>query len=168
MSAEHKMAPHAGLVIGRETPDQPAIHRLLELSDAYAASLYPAESNHLVDVATLLQPNVIFLVARQAGAIIGCGSVVLHCEEPAGAYAEIKRMYVDEHARGLKLGRRLLEALEAESVAAGVFVTRLETGIYNHAAIALYERLGYRKIPPFAGYWDDPLSVFYEKRLAHA
>jgi len=114
MSAEHKMAPHAGLVIGRETPDQPAIHRLLELSDAYAASLYPAESNHLVDVATLLQPNVVFLVARQAGAIIGCGSVVLHCEEPAGAYAEIKRMYVDEHVRGLKLGRRLLEALEAE------------------------------------------------------
>ena len=108
MSAEHKMAPHAGLVIGRETPDQPAIHRLLELSDAYAASLYPAESNHLVDVATLLQPNVVFLVARQASAIIGCGSVVLHCEEPAGAYAEIRLLYVGKPAPASKLGRRLL------------------------------------------------------------
>lgn len=156
------------LVIRRETPDQPDIHRLLDASDALAASLYPAESNHMVDVATLLQPNVIFLVAREGdagGMIVGCGAAVLHTEQPSDAYAEIKRMFVDEHARGGRVGRKILWALEAEVCAAGVTVIRLETGVISHAAIALYERAGYKRIEPFGDYWDDPLSLFYEKSL---
>jgi putative acetyltransferase len=32
----------------------------LEASDAYAASLYPAESNHMLDVETLRQPQMQF------------------------------------------------------------------------------------------------------------
>lgn len=46
------------VAITLESPRQPEIVRLLELSDAYAASLYPPESNHLVDIATLEKPNV--------------------------------------------------------------------------------------------------------------
>ena len=67
--------PLGALTIRTETPDQPEVHRLLAASDAFAASLYPAESNHMMDVATLVQPNVIFLVARAedtGGAIVGC------------------------------------------------------------------------------------------------
>jgi putative acetyltransferase len=156
------------LVIRRESPDQPDIHRLLDASDALAASLYPAESNHMVDVATLLQPNVIFLVARAGGAggtIVGCGAAVLHMAQPNDAYAEIKRMFVDEHARGGRVGRQILQALEAEVRAAGVTVTRLETGVISHAAISLYERAGYKRIGLFGDYWDDPFSLFYEKSL---
>ena len=43
---------------------------------------------------------------------------------------------------------------------------RLETGIHQQAAIRLYERLGFRRIPPFGPYTDDPLSRCYEKSLA--
>jgi len=42
---------------------------------------------------------------------------------------------------------------------------RLETGIHQHAAIGLYEREGFRPIPPFGEYKDDPLSRFYEKQI---
>ena len=42
---------------------------------------------------------------------------------------------------------------------------RLETGIHQRAAIELYERAGFRRIPPFGDYQEDPLSRCYEKRF---
>lgn len=143
------------------SPRLPEVGELIRASDAYAASLYPAESNHLVDIDSLAQPHVIFCVARLDGEIVGCGAAVL---APQG-YAEIKRMFVQEAARGHGVGRCILTFLEEQVQQRGVTVTRLETGVHSHGAIRLYERMGYVKIGPFADYWDDPLSVFYEKRL---
>ena len=48
----------------------------------------------------------------------------------------------------------------------GAALLRLETGIYQTEAIGLYERFGFQPIPPFGAYQLDPLSLFYEKRLA--
>jgi ribosomal protein S18 acetylase RimI-like enzyme len=45
-------------------------------------------------------------------------------------------------------------------------VIRLETGIHQREAIALYEARGFRKIPPFGPYRDDPVSLCYELRLS--
>ncbi|MFN3979624.1 MAG: GNAT family N-acetyltransferase [Caldilinea sp.] len=149
------------LTIELASPLLPEVGELLRESDAVAQSLYPAESNHLVDVALLAQPHVIFCVARLDGAIIGCGAAVL---KPEG-YAEIKRMFVREAARSHGVGRQILAFLEEQMRGRGVTLTRLETGVYSHEAIRLYERMGYVKIGPFADYWDDPLSVFYEKQL---
>jgi putative acetyltransferase len=98
---------------------------------------------------------------RDEGQAIGCGAVVLMPE----GYAELKRMFVLPSHRGRKLGAQILAFLEAEIVARGVTVARLETGVDQPEALALYERRGYRPIPPFGAYWDDPLSVFYEKNL---
>ena len=42
---------------------------------------------------------------------------------------------------------------------------RLETGIYELAAIGLYEGFGFRRRPPFGEYRDDPFSLYYEKIL---
>jgi len=47
----------------------------------------------------------------------------------------------------------------------GVGLLRLETGIHQRAAIGLYERQGFRRIPAFGEYREDPLSRFYEKRI---
>ena len=44
----------------------------------------------------------------------------------------------------------------------GIGLLRLETGIAQTAAIGLYERIGFRRIPPFGEYKEDPLSRFYE------
>ena len=48
----------------------------------------------------------------------------------------------------------------------GIFLLRLETGIYQFEAIGLYERFGFRRMGPFGAYRDDPLSAFYEMRIA--
>jgi putative acetyltransferase len=143
------------------SPLLPEVGELIRAADAVAQALYPAESNHLVAVESLAQPHVIFCAARLEGAIVGCGAAVL---KPEG-YAELKRMFVREAARGHGVGRQMLAFLEEQVRGRGVTLTRLETGVYSHNAIRLYERMGYTKIGPFAGYWDDPLSVFYEKRL---
>lgn len=143
------------------SPLLPEAGELIRESDAVAQALYPAESNHLVDADALAQPHVIFCVARLEGVIIGCGAAVL---KPEG-YAEIKRMFVRQAARGYGVGRQILAFLEDQVRGRGVGVTRLETGVYSHEAIRLYEQMGYVKIGPFADYWDDPLSVFYEKQL---
>jgi putative acetyltransferase len=47
----------------------------------------------------------------------------------------------------------------------GIGTLRLETGIHQPEALALYERAGFVRSPPFGDYREDPLSVFMEKRL---
>lgn len=149
------------VVIELASPLLPEVGALIRASDAYSASLYPAESNHLVDIDTLAQPNVLFCVARLNDAIAGCGAAVLMPE----GYAEIKRMFVYETSRGHGLGRQILAFLEDHLRRRGVSVVRLETGVHSYEAIRLYARMDYVRIGPFADYWDDPLSVFYEKQL---
>lgn len=147
--------------IAIETPDQPEVRALLEASDRYAAGLYPAESNHLVDVGELLAPEVSFFVARLGGRALACAGLV----EKPGDYAEIKRMYVDEAARGSGLGRRLMAVLNDQAQRLGVAFLRLETGVHQPQALALYRGDGFSDTAPFGDYAPDPLSVFMEKRL---
>ena len=78
-------------------------------------------------------------------------------------YAEIKRLYVQEAHRGLGLSRKLMSAIEAEILTEGIDCARLEMGIYQPEADALYRSLGYRDIQPFGDYLVDPLSQFLEK-----
>lgn len=148
--------------IGVEAPDQPEIVALIEELDAYQSALYPAESNHLLDLESLMQPDVLFCVARADGAPVGCGAAVVY-----GDYAEIKRMFVSLACRGEGLGWRMLSFIETEIAARGVPVARLETGIHQSEAIRLYERSGYQITPPFGDYREDPLSLFYEKELVN-
>jgi putative acetyltransferase len=137
------------------------VHNLIEQLDSYQNALYPAESNHLMPLAALRQPNVVFLTARLDGRIVGCGAFV----NQNGEYAEIKRMFVLPEARGSKIGRRLLDELERRALAAGLRLARLETGIAQPEALRLYERAGYRRRGPFGSYPEDPLNVFMEKQL---
>lgn len=144
-----------------ERPDQPEVRALIDALDAYQAPLYPPESNHLLDMAALLRPEVVFVVARDAaGAARGCGAVVVH-----GDWGEIKRMFVLPSARGGGLAAAVLARLEHEAAARGCGELRLETGIHQHAALAFYARRGYGPCGPFADYCADPLSVFMHKVL---
>ncbi|MGK9233849.1 GNAT family N-acetyltransferase [Inquilinus limosus] len=125
------------------------------------ASLYPAESNHMLDIGSLERPEVRFFVARREGRVVGCGAMVVG----ADGQAELKRMFVDPAARGLKVGRDLLTRIEDEARGLGVRLIQLETGIHQSEAIGLYRRFGYRDRGPFGGYGPDPLSLFMEKEL---
>ncbi|MEH6693356.1 MAG: GNAT family N-acetyltransferase [Pseudorhizobium pelagicum] len=150
------------ITIAIEPPRQPEILRLLALSDAYAASLYPAESNHLVDISSLERPSVRFLVARTNGAVAGCCALA----HAGDGTAEIKRMFVDPAWRGLRIGKLLLAAIIDNARQSKLDAIRLETGIHQPEAIGLYRAYGFTDIPPFGAYKPDPLSLFMEKRLS--
>jgi putative acetyltransferase len=147
--------------IALESPDQPDVLRLIDELDAYQRPLYPAESHHGIDLAALLQPQVLFAVARNdSGAAVGCGAIVVGPD-----YGEIKRMFVSPAARGTGLGRQLLAFLEDRSLARGCTRFALETGYLQPEALALYASSGYERCGPFGGYVDDPNSVFMRKQL---
>lgn len=147
--------------INLESPRQPEIARLMDLSNAYMASLYPAESNHLVDLEALEQPNVSFLVARNDGEIVGCCALV----EAGNGTAEIKRMFVDPEARGLRIGKLMMNALVERARELELEAIRLETGISQPEAINLYRKAGFIEVEPFPPYKPDPLSMFMELRF---
>ena len=147
-------------MITLERPDSLDALALIAELEAYLQPLYPAESQHGYSVEKLIAEAVSFFVIRENGTPAGCGGIKLFGTE----YGEIKRMYVRPAFRGLGLGTLLLDRLEDHARSQGVGLLRLETGIHQHAAISLYERMGFRRIPPFGEYWEDPLSVFFEKR----
>jgi DNA-binding MarR family transcriptional regulator/GNAT superfamily N-acetyltransferase len=97
-----------------------------------------------------------FFVAYLHGEAIGCGAVKHH----PGAPSEIKRMWIAPAARGLGLGRRLLEELEACARSAGASVARIETSTVLGEALALYRSAGWVEVPafndePFADHWFE-------------
>ncbi|MEW6161341.1 MAG: GNAT family N-acetyltransferase [Verrucomicrobiota bacterium] len=148
-------------MITTERPDTPEAKALIEELELHLASLYPQESRHGYSVEKLLAQNVAFFVIRHLGQPVGCGGVQLF----GSAYGELKRMYVRPEFRGLGFAQQLLDHLADYARSRGVGILRLETGIHQQAAIRLYERAGFRPIPPFGDYKDDPLSRFYEKRI---
>ena len=75
----------------------------------------------------------------------------------------LKRMWVGDDVRGLGIGRRMLQALEAEARALGLDTLRLETNRALAEAIRLYRTAGYREVSRFN---DDPYAHhWFEKRL---
>jgi putative acetyltransferase len=156
-----KSSDTAAVVIGQEDPAQADIVTLLRNGEANSARLYPAESNHHRPPDALRAPEVRFLVARNAGGrAIATGALVLH-----GDWAEIKRMWVDEDARGRGVSKKMLDSLVSIALTEDVPVLRLETGVASAAALGLYEGAGFQRRKPFGGYKADPLSIFMEKSL---
>lgn len=82
-----------------------------------------------------------------------------------GDDGEIKRMFVREAYQGRGLARVILAELERTAAAAGIGRLILETGLEQPEAIALYRSAGYKDIPAFGFYADDPLSVHLGKVL---
>jgi putative acetyltransferase len=146
--------------IAIEAPDQPDVLVLIRALDDFHAGLYPADSNHFLDVETMKGPSVSFLVARLDGVPVGSGAL-LH--DPRG-FGEIKRMYLTPQSRGQGIGRKILERLIAIADEAGLAPLRLETGNRNLEALSLYRSLGFVERGPFGDYAPDPNSVFLERR----
>ena len=144
-----------------ERPDTDDAKTLIAELEAYLIPLSPPESRHGYSIEKLIQEEVPFFIIRDNGTPAGCGGVKLFGSD----YAEIKRMYVRPQFRGLGFAKLMLDHLADYARSQGIATLRLETGIAQEAAIALYERSGFRLIPPFGEYKPDPLSRFYEKRI---
>jgi len=163
MSEVHRLLRAAGLVIERVDPASPAARwcwaqYFAELDRRFPGG-FDLGTSLPVDDRDLVPPRGAFLVASIDGETVAGGCV----KTIARGVGYLKRMWVAESARGLGLGRRMLEALEAETRALGLTTLRLETNKALHEAIALYRSAGYREVKPFN---DEPYAThWFEKRL---
>lgn len=133
--------------------------------NAELSGMYPEPgANHFgLDPDEVAPGRGAFLVVTVDGRPVGCGAV-RRLDAETG---ELKRMYVAPTERGLGLGRRLVDALEAEARALGVRRLVLETGTRQHAALALYHATGFQPIPLYGEYLGSPeTSVCLGKELS--
>jgi putative acetyltransferase len=149
------------VAIAVEPAGQDGVERLLRLGEDFALSLYPAEECFMLPLSELEKPGVTVFVARVDGEAVGMAALVAGSD----GSTELKRLFVEDRARGRGLAGDLLERVEVHARAAGVGVIRLETGTRSDAAIALYEKRGYTHIPPFGEYIGSASSVCMEKSL---
>ena len=83
-----------------------------------------------------------FWVLEDGDGIVGCAGCAL-----CGGVLEMKKVYVDRSARGKGLGRRLIELVEAAAREEGVSRIELWSDTRFETAHAVYERMGYERLP---------------------
>ncbi len=155
---------HMLTTINIESPRQPEIAELLRLSGDCAHSLYPPESNFLLDVDELEQPGVAVYVVRDATArALGIAALVGGAGTTSAA--ELKRMFVHPDARGRGVAARLLAGIETDAAARGIREIVPETGPESYAALSFYRSVGYREVPLFGQYVGEAFSVCFAKTI---
>jgi GNAT superfamily N-acetyltransferase len=127
-----------------------------ELQRRFDAGFDAAEATAALD--EFLPPRGAFLIVRRSGESVACGGI-----KPFGGAAYIKRMWVSPNARGIGLGKRLLQALEDKARSLGYATVCLETNKALTEAQQLYCSSGYREVAPFN---DEPYAHhWFEKPL---
>jgi GNAT superfamily N-acetyltransferase len=157
--------PHASpLSLVLEASDSDASVNIQRAYFDDIAARYPGWEPGLIpsaDPGEVAPPVGAWVVAYLGGDAVGCGGV----KRLDGETAEIKRLYLRSSARGLGLGRRLLERLELQARELGYVRVRLDTGDLQPEALGLFRSAGYVEIGdyngnPFARHW-------MEKRLGY-
>ncbi len=106
-------------------------------------------------------PRAAFIIARHNGYPVGCGALRPIDETTV----EVKRMYTRPDYRRQGVAQAILAEMDRLALAFGYTTIKLQTGPKQLNAAALYERVGYYRIPRFSGNWD--LVLAYQKDLAH-
>jgi DNA-binding MarR family transcriptional regulator len=164
MAEVHRLLKAAGIVIERVDPATDSARWCVaqyfaELSTRFDEGYDPTKALP-ADDAELRPPRGAFLMASVDGEPIACGS--LKTSAPGTAW--IKRMWVASSARGLGLGRRMLDALEQQARELGLTIVHLETNRRLVEAIQLYRSAGYVEVAPFNA---EPYGDYwFEKRLS--
>ena len=160
MAEVHRLLQLAGLQIERVEPASPAARWCVgqyfdELDRRFESGFDPAASLSLED-RDLAPPRGAFLVASVDGESVACGAV----KSISPGLGSLKRMWVADMVRGLGIGRRMLEALEAQARELGLATLRLETNQTLQEAFGLYRSAGYREVArfnsdPYAHHWFE-------------
>ena len=153
------------IAIAVDDPEAPDVLELIAEHLAEMREVSPAESVHALGPGELAGDSITFWSARAAdGTLLGMAAM----KDLGDGTAEIKSMRTAMAARGIGLGRRLLEHAIEQATEHGCTAIVLETGSEPHFAAArgLYLARGFVSCPPFADYTDDPNSVYLRLPVA--
>jgi putative acetyltransferase len=108
------------------------VRALIAELDRILSAEHPPEQGHGLVLAEISRPGIRFFLARSNGVAVGCGGVAFFAD-----FAEVKRMYVRQAARGRGVAQALLARIEAEAHAGRFGQLKLETGVREAAALLL-------------------------------
>lgn len=141
----------------------PEVCRLVEEHLESMALHSPPESVHALAAAALRKPEITFWSVWQDSELMGCGAL----KELDAHHGEIKSMRTTSLHLRKGVATRLLHHILEEAERRSYRRLSLETGSMDAFAPArrLYTRFGFQPCGPFAGYVEDPYSVFMTKEL---
>ncbi|MDN4475963.1 GNAT family N-acetyltransferase [Demequina sp. SYSU T00192] len=147
------------ITVRRVTPDSPDAHALWAEQQADLALRY--DSPDLV-LETSFPTLVDSLVGYAEDGEPVASAVLRWSPYPTGAGSiELKRLFVRPGHRGHGHSKVMMGAAEAIARRAGATRIVLESGTEQPEALALYDRLGYGRIPGYGEYKDEPDSVCF-------
>jgi putative acetyltransferase len=141
----------------------PQIAELLSEHLRSLAEVTPEKSRHALNLDELRKPNIAFWSVWQGQEIVGCGAL----KELDAHHGEIKSMRTAAAHLRKGIASMLLQYIISEAKRRGYRRLSLETGAmpYFRPAQSLYRKFGFTPCPPFAGYIEDPNSLFMTREL---
>ncbi len=140
------------------------VHDLLSEHLRNMHELSPPEQVFALDLSKLKSPDITFWTVWDNELLLGCGAL----RELSATHGEIKSMRTPAGFRGRGAARAVLGRIIETARQRGYHLLSLETG--SHAAFgaaqSLYRSAGFHISGPFAGYQENPHSVFMELRLS--
>lgn len=149
--------------IRRDDLTGPDIIQLLREHLQGVAQHSPPESIHALDLDDLRRPDITFWSVWNDSQLMGCGAL----KELDRQHGEIKSMRTSASHLRKGVAARLIQHILDEAGRRGYERVSLETGSMEGFAPArrLYARFGFVTCGPFAGYVEDPNSVFMTRTL---
>lgn len=101
-------------------------------------------------------PDGALQLAFRNGNVLGC----IALKRLAPEVAEVKRLYVVQHGRGMGVGKMLVAAILKEAAHLGYREIKLDTLPHMTQAIALYRCFGFSPIAPYGSFPYPGLLCF--------
>jgi L-amino acid N-acyltransferase YncA len=123
--------------------------------------LHPPTEAELADRIERYSSTHAWLVAEDAGAVVGFAYACPHRERAAYRWAADVSVYVDREHRGRGIGRRLYAALLPLLRSQGLYTACAGVTLPNEASVGLHESFGFRPVGVYrrigfkAGAWWD-------------
>ena len=144
--ADHVSGDHVTVAVERADADVS-----IALQEAFFADIaaryrgWAPASSQSVQPSDLAAPHGAWLVAYVDRRAVGCGGLQRLDPHTAG----IRRLFLDDSARGQGIGRRLLAELESHARRLGNERVRLTTGDGQAEALRMFQTANHQEIPPF-------------------
>jgi hypothetical protein len=145
------------------TPEDPVLSELLYQADCEFNKRYPESGGQRRGP---LLPGIRFIVVRHGNVAVGCCALQKGGEFSANGAYEVKRLFVIPEARSTGAVNVLMRAIESLAVSIDAKLLLFETGTRQPESISVAVRHGYRLIPPYPPYLDDPFAQCFAKKIA--
>ena len=138
--------------------DNSEVNELLLYHFKELRSVSPEGSTHVLDIPGLKEPSIKFWSIWEDSKLVGCGAIKLFDQK----HGEFKSIRVTNEFRKKGYGEKILKHLLIKAKNLNLRKLSIETGSgeFFKPARELFQKIGFKKCPPFAHYKEDPNSCY--------